>query len=99
MRNPARKLKAKSRKRASNLAHTLEECDLLLASVSGPDHLAIGILVQLGLRAEELFALRRNDIHGDRLRVDEAIVDGLAKTTKTPGSETVMFVPPSSRSN
>ncbi len=26
---------------SSNLAHTLEECDLILAHVSGADHLAI----------------------------------------------------------
>jgi hypothetical protein len=90
-RNPARKLKAKSRKRASSLAHTLEECDLLLAQVSGADHLAIRLLIQLGLRSEELFALRRNDARGGLL-IDEAIVDGEAKDTKTLAS--TMYLTP-----
>jgi integrase len=66
--NPARRLRAKSRKRASNLAHTLDECDLLLAQVSGSDHLAVRLLIQLGLRSEELFALRRKDVQGSGLR-------------------------------
>ena len=92
--NPARKLRAKSRKRASSLAHSLEECDLLLAQVSGADHLAIRLLIQLGLRSEELFALRRNDVQGSGLVIDEAIVDGEAKDTKTVASATVMYLTP-----
>jgi integrase len=93
-RNPARKLRAKSRKRASNLAHTLEECDRLLGQVSGADHLAIRLLAQLGLRSEELFALRRNDIRDGELIIDEAIVDGHTKAPKTLASAAKMFVPP-----
>jgi integrase len=93
-RNPARKLKAKSRKRASNLAHTLEECDRVLSHVSGADHLAVRLLIQLGLRSEELFALRRKDLVGHGLLIDEAIVDGEAKETKTLASEAVMYLTP-----
>jgi integrase len=93
-RNPARKLRAKSRKRACNLAHTLEECDLLLAQVSGVDHLAIRLLIQLGLRSEELFALRRNDVQGSGLAIDEAIVDGETKDTKTIESAGMMYLTP-----
>ncbi len=92
--NPARKLRAKSRKRACNLAHTLEECDLLLAQVSGADHLAIRLLIQLGLRSEELFALRRNDVQANGIVIDEAIVDGEAKDTKTVASTAVMYLSP-----
>jgi integrase len=92
--NPARKLRAKSRKRASNLAHSLEECDLLLAQVSGADHLAIRLLIQLGLRSEELFALRCNDVQGGALVIDEAIVDGAAKDTKTAASAATMYLTP-----
>jgi integrase len=92
--NPARKLRAKSRKRACNLSHTLEECDLLLAQVSGADHLAIRLLIQLGLRSEELFALRRNDVQGGGLVIDEAIVDGAAKETKTAASAAAMYLTP-----
>jgi integrase len=92
--NPARKLRAKSRKRACSVAHTLEQCDLLLAQVSGADHLAIRLLIQLGLRSEELFALRRNDVQGGGLVIDEAIVDGEAKDTKTAASASVMYLTP-----
>jgi len=93
-RNPARKLRAKSRKRACNLAHTLEECDRLLAQVSGADHLAVRLLIQLGLRSEELFALRRNDVQGSGLVIDEAIVDGETKDTKTIESAGMMYLTP-----
>jgi hypothetical protein len=40
-RNPARKLRAKSRKRSSRLSHTSEECGSLFAVVTGRDPLAI----------------------------------------------------------
>ncbi len=92
--NPARKLRAKSRKRACNLAHTLEECDLLLSQVTGAEHLAMRLLIQLGLRSEELFALRRNDVQGSGLVIDEAIVDGEAKDTKTAASAAMMYLTP-----
>jgi integrase len=93
-RNPARKLRAKSRKRSSNLSHTLEECDRLLAHVSGADHLVVRIFIQLGPRSEEAFALRRKDVLPHGLLIDEAIVDGETKQTKTLASEAVMYVPP-----
>jgi integrase len=86
-RNPARKQRAKSRKRASNLAHTLEECDALL-------HLSIRLFIQLGLRSEELFALRRNDVQGNGPGIDEAIVYGEAKETKTVASAAMMHLSP-----
>ncbi len=91
-RNPARKLKAKSRKRSSSTFHTLEEYDWLLFQVSGWIHLAIRLLVQLGLRSEELFALRRNDVLYRELVIDEAMVNGNAEETKTAASAAKMFV-------
>ena len=91
-RNPARKLKAKSRKRSSSTFHTLEEYDWLLFQVSGWTHLAIRLLVQLGLRSEELFALRRNDVRNRELVIDEAMVNGNAEETKTEASAAKMFV-------
>jgi integrase len=92
--NPARKLRAKPRRRSCSLAHTLEECDRLLAQVSGADHVAIRLLIQLGLRSEELFALRRNDVQGSTLVIDEAIVGGEAKETKTTASAATMYLTP-----
>jgi integrase len=66
----------------------------LLAVVSGADHLALRILIQLGLRSEELFALRRNDVIGDMLRIDEAIVEGASARVKTEASEASVYIPP-----
>jgi integrase len=93
-RNPARKLRAKSRKRASSLSHTSAECGALLAVVSGRDRLAIRILAQLGLRPEELCALRRNDARQTELMIDEAVVNGQTKEPKTLASASAVFVPP-----
>jgi len=93
-RNPARKLRGKSKKRSSNLSHTLEECDRLLAHVSDADHLVVRILIQLGPRSEEVIALRRKDVLPHGLLIDEAIVDGETKGTKTLASTAVMYVPP-----
>jgi len=92
--NPARRLKPKSRKRPSSLFHTLAECDRLLAQVSGRDHLAIRLVVQLALRPEEDFALRRNDVRESELVIDEALVEGETKEPKTLASAAVMYVPP-----
>jgi integrase len=92
-RNPARKLKAKSRRRASNLSHTAEECGALSAAVTGRDHLAIRILIQLGLRSEELCALRRNDVRDHELVIDEAVVNGQTKEPKTLASASAVYVP------
>ena len=92
-RNPARRLKAKSRKRTSSLSHTPEECGALFAVVSGRDHVAVRILVQLGLRSEELFALRRNDVRETELIVDEAVVNGHTKEPKTLASASSVYLP------
>jgi integrase len=93
-RNPARKLKAKSRKKPSSLAHTASECAALFAVVSGKDRLAIRLLTQLGLRSEEAFALRRGDVRQNELVIDEALVNGNTKDPKADASTTSVFVPP-----
>ena len=77
-----------------NLFQMLEECDRLLDQVSGRDHVAIRVLVQLGLRPEELAALRRNDARDGELFIDEAMIDGKVEQTKTPASAAKMYVPP-----
>jgi integrase len=92
--NPAEEVKARSRKKSSGLRHTSEECAALYSFVFGRDHLAVRILVELGLRSEELFALRRNDVCGDELVIDEAIPNGRLKETKTEASEASVFIPP-----
>src|SRR5438094_7802071 len=52
-RNPGYRLKAKSRKAVSGRYLSMEECQRLLSVVSGADHLAFRIFIQLGLRSEE----------------------------------------------
>ncbi len=93
-RNPGYRLKAKSRKAASDRYLSMEECQRLLSAVIGEDHLAIRILIQLGLWSEELFALRRDDVIGDVLRIDEAMVDGSPAPVKTEASDASVFIPP-----
>ena len=92
-RNPARKLKAKSRKRASNLFHQEQQCGALLAQVSGRDHIAVRLLVQCGLRSEELFVLRRNDVRENELVIDEALENDHTKVPKTIASAASVYVP------
>lgn len=79
--------------RASNLSHTAEERGALSAALTGRDHLAIRILVQLGLRSEELCALRRNDVRDHELVIDEAVVNGHTKEPKTLASASAVYVP------
>ena len=93
-RNPGYRLRAKSRRAVSERYLSMEECQRLLSAFVGADHLAFRILIQLGLRSEELFALRRDDVIGDTLRIDEAIVEGASAVVKTEASEASVFVPP-----
>ncbi len=93
-RNPGYRLKAKSRRHVSERYLGLDECRRLLAAVSGRDHLAFRILIQLGLRSEELFALRRDDVLGDVLRIDEALVVGKPAPVKTDASDASVYIPP-----
>ena len=93
-RNPGYRLKAKSRKAVSQRYLSIEECRRLLAAVTGSPHLLIfRIFVQLGLRPEELFALRCDDVIEHTLRVDEAIVEGTSSTVKTEASEASVYLP------
>jgi integrase len=71
-----------------------EECGALYNEVSGRDHVAIRILVQLGLRSEEWCALRRNDVREHELVIDEAVVNSRTKEPKTLASASSVFVPP-----
>jgi integrase len=93
-RNPGYRLKAKSRKQVSERYLSLGECQRLLWMVSGADHLIIRILIQLGLRSEELFALRRDDVLGELLRIDEALVEGRLAPVKTDASDASVYIPP-----
>lgn len=97
-RNPGYRLRAKSRKMVSQRYLNIEECQRLLAVVvGGPHFLIFRILIQLGLRPEELFALRCDDLIGDTLRIDEAIVEGASSVVKTEASAASVYIPPDLR--
>jgi integrase len=72
--NPARKLVYRTIQQKASRFLTIEECRALLPQLEKRDHLIANMLIQLGLRPEELFALRRDDILGsDELRIDETL--------------------------
>jgi integrase len=60
----------------------------------GRDHLIVRMFIQLGLRPEELFALRRDDVGTEFIRIDEAFTKGQIKETKTEESAVNVYVPP-----
>lgn len=93
-RNPARKLKHKLKREKGNV-HTPAECQRLYAAAISREHLVLRLLIQLGLRGEEVFALRHNDVEPGRLRIDEAFVEGESKCTKTEDSDAFMHITPS----
>jgi integrase len=97
-RNPMRsrtvRIEYKSRKRKTERYLSLEECRTLLSVLVGRDHLIVRIFIQLGLRPEELFALRRNDVGTEFIRIDEAFTKGQIKETKTEESAVNVYVPP-----
>lgn len=93
-RNPSFRLPAQSRKKQSDCSLSAEQSRRLLSVVVGVDHLIFRMFIQLGLRPEELLALRPNDVIGNKLRIDEAIVERIATRVKTEASCDSVFIPP-----
>jgi integrase len=87
-------LRAKSKARACERYLSIDECRRLLAQFSGRDHLIVRLAIQLGLKPEELFALRRDDVQDNFLRVDEALVEGKSAAVKTNESYAFLYMPP-----
>ncbi len=94
MRGYAVKFEYKSRKRKSERYLSLEECRALLSVLSGRDHLIVRMFIQLGLRPEELFALRRNDVDREFIRIDEVFTKGQIRETTPEESAVNVYVPP-----
>jgi integrase len=92
--NPTEDLRARSTKRVCERTLSLEECRRLFSVLIGRDHLIVRMAIQLGLRPEELFALRQNDVIGDQLRIDEALVAGETAPVKTTASGAFVYIPP-----
>lgn len=92
--NPTEDLRAKSKVRPCERSLSLEECRSLLSVLVGRDHLIVRMSIQLGLRPEEMFALRRDDVQDDQLRIDEALVYGQSGAVKTEASAAFVYIPP-----
>jgi len=52
------------------------------------------MFIQLGLRPEELFALRRNDVDHDFIRIDEVFSRGQRMSLRPAKSPTNVYLPP-----
>jgi integrase len=94
--NPARKLTVpkKGVPKPSHRFYSLDECHALIKAATGREHLMFRLLLVAGLRSQELFLLRANDLENGAIRVDEAFKScesGKARigTTKTDGVEGV----------
>jgi integrase len=92
--DPTQDLRAKSKRSISERYLTMDECRRLLSGLVGRDHLIVRMFIQLGLRPEEMFALRRDDVKEDQLRIDEALVEGQSAPTKTEASDGYVYIPP-----
>lgn len=92
--NPAKKLELPKFRKPSERFLMIEECQRLLAAASGRDRIIVLVMMTVGLRPSELFALRADDVQPGRLRVDEASVDGKIGETKTEDSTAIIPLPP-----
>lgn len=94
--NPAKSLIVPETRAEVRRSLTLPEVATLLAAMDGRDRLILRMYLVLGLRARELFALRRDDVGVDRLRVDETVDDrGNFYKPKTAASKAYVWLPPS----
>jgi integrase len=73
--NQARKLELPRTRKTCERFYTLDEVRLLLSVATGRERVVLRLLIVCGLRPAEVFALRTDDIHAGRLRIDEAIKD------------------------
>lgn len=101
--NPARKLAVPETKKTAKPVLSEDEISALIVHLEGRDRLIIRMFLVLGLRAGELFALRRNDrIEPSQLRIDESISEELrgderVVTPKTVASKAYVWLPSSIR--
>jgi integrase len=94
MRNRIAKVCYRSQRPASERHLSFEECGALLAELAGRDFLIVRMFIQLGLRPKELFALRRDDVKGKFLRIDEVLIRGRVKKIGGEGVALGVYVPP-----
>ena len=96
-RNPVRnsrvKLEYKSKKQKSERYLSLQECRALLSVLFGRDRLIVRMFIQLGLRPEELFALRHGDVDGEFIRIDEVFTKGRVRELPPKEAGGYVYVP------
>jgi integrase len=94
MRSSTSKIDYRPQRPASERHLSLEECAALLSGLAGRDLLIVRMFIQLGLRPQELFALRRNDVRGEFIRIDEVLIKGHIKKVGSEEAALGVYVPP-----
>lgn len=94
MRSRTFKIDYRPQRPASERHLSLEECAALLSELAGRDLLMVRMFIQLGLRPQELFALRRNDVRGEFIRIDEVLIKGRIKKVGSEDAAIGIYVPP-----
>lgn len=93
--NPARKIEVPTQilGEICERYYSVEEVRRLSGVAHGRERIVLRIFIDCGLRPQELFALRRNDVEPLRLRIDEALKETergdkrIGSRTKTHGSK------------
>lgn len=92
--NPARRLTVPEARCEVRRVLTIDEVARLLGSLDGRDALILRMYLVLGLRARELFALRRDDLEADRIRIDESLdAHNVFHSPKTAASKSWLWMP------
>jgi integrase len=94
MRSRTSKIDFRPQRPTSERHLSLEECAALLSELAGRDLLIVRMFIQLGLRPQELFALRRNDVQGELIRIDEVLIKGRIKELGSEEAAIGVYVPP-----
>ena len=94
MRSRTSKIGYQPQKPASERHLSIEECAALLSALAGRDLLIVRMFIQLGLRPQELFALRRDDVKGEFIRIDEVLIKGRIKKIGSEETAFGVYVPP-----
>jgi integrase len=93
--NPARKIEVPTQiiREICERYYSVDEVRRLSSVVHGRERIVLRIFIDCGLRPQELFALRVNDVETLQLRIDEALKETerglkrIASRTKTRGSK------------
>ena len=99
MRSRNSKLSYRSGKITSERHLSIEECGALLGELEGRNLIIVRMFIQLGLRPKELFAIRRNDVKGNFIRIDEILIKGRIKRIASEEAALRVYVPPNLHAN